>query len=99
MVEDESTEQIVIIQISETVFNELLTAGISVCEPTTAPPASLAGLVLHCVFQANIGTQEPVSYVVAEDEKTEEVTIVQISQTLFDFFRSIGIPLCRIIRE
>ncbi|MGE5605669.1 MAG: hypothetical protein ACM3YE_08265 [Bacteroidota bacterium] len=95
VMEKEDSEQIIIQRVSETVFSELQNAGIPLCEPVAAPPASLAGLSLHCVFQANIGAQEPVSYVVAEDEVAETVTIVQISTTLYSFLRQIGISSCR----
>ena len=47
---------------------------------------------IHCVFQV-----DGLFFAVVENEITEVVTIVRISEAVFVFLRGIGIPLCNII--
>ena len=47
---------------------------------------------LHCVFRI-----DAFFFAVVENERTEVVTIVRISETEFNFLRRIGVPLCNVI--
>ena len=47
---------------------------------------------LHCVFRI-----DAFFFAVAENERTEVVTIIRISEAEFNFLRRIGVPLCNVI--
>lgn len=44
---------------------------------------------LHCVFRIDL-----LFFAVVENERTEVVTIVRLSEAEFEFLRRIGVPLC-----
>lgn len=90
----QSGNRIAIIRISEAVFDFLVSAGIHVCEPVMVPPGNLAGENLLCVFQADLGTQEPIPFVVTQNEATGEISIIQITREVSEFLRTIGVPVC-----
>ena len=98
VVENTETDRIMLVHVSEEVFTSLLEAGIPICEPTTAPPASLASVNVLCVFRMFIGAQEPIPYVIGESKETGEIVIIQINDALFNFFRLLGVPMCPIIQ-
>lgn len=98
VVENTETGRVALVRISDEVFNSLFEAGIPICEPTMAPPASLAQVNVLCVFRMFIGAQEPIPYVIGESMETGEIVIIQISDALFNFFRLLGVPVCPIIQ-
>jgi len=98
VVESTKTNQIMLVHVSEEIFTSLMEAGIPICEPTTAPPASLAFVNVLCVFRMFIGAQEPIPYVIGESKRTGEIVIIQINDALFNFFRLLGVPICPIIQ-
>ncbi|MGI5854311.1 MAG: hypothetical protein ACOX8I_08320 [Bacillota bacterium] len=98
VVENTNTDRIMLVRISEEVFTSLMEAGIPICQPTTAPPASLANVNVLCVFRMFIGAQEPIPYAIGESKENCEIVIIQITDALFDFFRLLGVPMCPIIQ-
>lgn len=94
IVQSENRNRIAILRISEAVFDFFVSAGIPVCELITVPPGNLAGQNLLCVFQADLGTQEPIPFVVAQSEMTGEISIIQLINEVYEFLRTIGIPVC-----
>lgn len=94
IIQFEDGDRVEILQISEEVFDFLVSAGIPVCEPVMVPPGSLTGQNLLCVFRADLGTQTPIPFVVTRKETTGEVSIIQITDAVYDFFRAIDIPVC-----
>lgn len=90
----QSENRVAILRISESVFDFFVRAGIPVCEPVTVPPGQLAGQNLLCVFQADLGAQEPVPFVVAENETEATISIIQLNNEAYDFLRTIGVPVC-----
>ena len=52
----------------------------------------LSRVRLHCVFRI-----DGLFFAVIENEVTEVITIVSISEVEFNFLRRVGIPLCNII--
>ncbi len=93
----QSENRIAIFRISESVFDFFIRAGIPVCEPLMVPPGKLADQNLLCVFQADLGTQEPIPFVVAESKTEETISIIQLNNETYDFFRTIGVPVCLIM--
>lgn len=90
----QSENRVTILRISESIFDFFVRAGIPVCEPVTVPPGKLAGQNLLCVFQADLGAQEPIPFVVAESETEGIVSIIQLNNEAYDFLSIIGVPVC-----
>lgn len=90
----QSGNRTAIFQISEAIFDFFVSAGIPVCEPVMVPPGNLAGQNLLCVFQADLGTQEPIPFVVAQSATSREISIIQITNEVYEFLRKIGVPVC-----
>lgn len=99
VVQSPLTGRVAVVRISAELFDFFVSAGIPVCEPTTVPPGTLAGQEILCVFSMFIGAQEPIPFAIVQNPQTGEVTIVQISQAAFDFFRSLGVPVCSVIND
>lgn len=91
------TGRIAIIEVSEEVFDFLVSASIHICEPTTIPPGSLNNQTILGIFTFNIGTEEPAHYVVTQDNTSGEFSILQIPVEAYEFFQAIGIPVIPII--
>jgi hypothetical protein len=91
------TGRIAIVEVSEEVFDFLVSAAVPICEPASIPPGSLLHQTLLCLFTFDLGTEEPATYVVTEDNSSGEFSILQIPAEAFEFFQSIGIPVCPII--
>lgn len=95
----QSDEKITIFRISESLFDFFVRAGIPVCEPLTVPPGNLTGQNLLCVFKADLGTGEPIPFVVTESESDGTVAIIQLTVEVYDFLITIGVPVCLLINE
>ena len=52
----------------------------------------VSSLRFHCVFRI-----DNFFFLVAENERTEVITIFRISETEFNFLRRIGVPLCNVV--
>lgn len=91
------TGRITIIQVSESLFDFLVSASIPICEPISIPPGSLKDQTILCVFTFDLGTKEPASYVITRDNKSGETSIFQIPAEVREFFQSIGIATCPVI--
>lgn len=90
----QSDGKIEIFRISESLFDFFVRAGIPVCEPVTVPPGHLTGQNLLCVFTADLGTEEPVPFVLTENESDGTVSIIQLTVEAYDFLIIIGVPEC-----
>lgn len=99
ILQSEKKHQIAILRISEAVFDFFVSAGIPVCEPVTVPPGSLVGQNLLCIFQADLGAQEPVPFVVVQTETNKEISILQIIEEAYGFFSTIGVPVCLLTNQ
>ena len=94
VVENTATGKFEVVQIAREVFDFFRVAGIPLCQPVTVPPGSLLDVSVVCVFEIFIGAQDLIRFAVGEEIDTGEIVIVQIPPSVFDFYRSQGVPLC-----
>ena len=91
--------RVAIFRIPEPVFDFFVRAKIPVCEPETVPPGNLIGQNLLCVFEADLGTEEPIPFVVTESETDGAISIIQLTNEAYNFLRTIGVPVCFLTTE
>ncbi len=97
IVQYENKNRIAIFRISESVFDFFVRAAVPVCDPIMVPPGQLEGQTLLCVFLADLGTQEPIPFVVTQSETGRTTSIIQVTSEVYEFFRTIGVPVCLLL--